>query len=251
VLSDNLELESLSGIALGPSLVNINLIDSPKLTSIAELAPVTQAFTLYLSNLGITDLESLENLAVVESGISLTGNANLVDVERLAGVSTESLIINENPAVTSIPALREMWFLESFTVVGNPELQSINIDLPQHGGGPDAIQDSLLVDPIKVIDIGRNDKLTQVSLTAGLEQGRFLAIYANPALERVALGSLTRLESLSVTGNPSLTSLDPGALQTVESLSVIDNPSLDTAPLGAIRTFESTLGNVEEPAAAP
>jgi hypothetical protein len=252
VLSDNFELEDLGGIQLAPALVNINLVESPKLTSIAELASVEQTGTLYLINLGIEDLEGLASLFIAESSIVLAGNRHLVDVERLSELTTSSLFINENAVLQTIPALPGMTYLDSFMAVGNPELETITLDLPVRGSGPDSVQGETLTDPIKLFDIGQNDKLTRISLTLGLKEGRFLAIYENPLLSSLALGTLTRLEELSIEGNPSLTTVDLGELQTVESLSVIDNPTLVTAPLAGLRTFEETFeGNADAPPDSP
>jgi len=102
-----------------------------------------------------------------------------------------------------------------------------------------------LVDPITVIDIGDNAALTRVSLTAGLAEGRFVAIYANPSLTDLTLGTLSRLQELTIDNNRSLSRLDLGLLETVESLVVVDNPALATAPLAAVRTFETTFDNNE------
>lgn len=235
---DNPELDSLAGLVLDESPRNVAVMASPKITALPELSSMVFIYSLNLFDLGIADLDDLENLFSVESSLGLFGNRNLVNVDRLANISAGQLQIEDNPVLESIPPLGEMTWLESFIAVDNPELKAINLELPVHGSGPDVVQSELVIDPIKVIDIGRNEKLASVSLTAGLEEGRFLAIYENASLTSVSLGTLTRLEELRVQENPNLTSIELGALQTAQSVSVIANPSLDTTGLAALRTFE-------------
>jgi len=250
VLSNNLGLSSLGGITLGERLLNLQVINSPLLSSLAELAPVGMLYSLTLSNLGIVDLQELTNLGFVEDGLVISENRQLVNIDRLADVGATELAVIENAVLQSIPALPNMTWLEALWVVDNPELQTLDIDLPEHGSGPDYVQGLPLTDPIKVFDIGENAKLTRISLAAGVTDGRALAIYENPALVSVDLGTLTRLEKLSLGGNAQLTSVDLGALQTVESLSVVNNPNLDTSQLAALQTFETLLDRNAERAAS-
>ena len=245
VLGDNLDLESLGGIALGPDVSTVSLVNSPGLTSIAELASLEHMAALDLTNLGITDLDSLDNLYGVDLAIDLSSNRQLANVDPIAQMSTESLRIVDNAVLRSIPALPNMTYLDTFVAVGNPALEAIDIVLPEAGPGPRSVHYESLVDPITVIDIGDNAALTRVSLTAGLAEGRFVAIYANPSLTDLTLGTLSRLQELTIDNNRSLSRLDLGLLETVESLVVVDNPALATAPLAAVRTFETTFDNNE------
>ncbi|MEY2934370.1 MAG: hypothetical protein RL033_5119, partial [Pseudomonadota bacterium] len=211
-LITNPELESLGGIALDSNAGNIELLDSPKLTSLAELAHVQTASSLNLTNVGITDLDDLTDLSFAEFGISLMSNRQLRNIDRLADIGTEFAYINDNAVLQSIPALNNMQFLEAFTAVGNPALQTIELALPEHASGPNSVAGRLLTDPVDVIDIGDNAQLTTVSISAGLAETRFLALYENPSLTSVTLGTLTQLESLELTANPSLATLDLGPL---------------------------------------
>ena len=249
VLADNPELESLSGVVLGQAIMNLNLVDSPRLTSIDELAPVALAYTLVLSNIGITDLESLRDLTQVEYTIDLTRNDNLVNIDRISTIATAALTINDNAVLPSIPPISGSFWLETLTVVDNPELQSISVNLPQQGNGPNYVAETPLSHAIGVIEIGQNDKLTQVSLAEGLEEVGVVSIHGNPSLASVSFGTLTSLEELTLSTNTSLASVDVGALETVDTLSVINNPVLDPAQLAGVRTFEARLlGNAQPPA---
>jgi hypothetical protein len=247
-LVDDPVLTSLGGIVMSPTVVNVNLVDVPQLGSIEELGPLASAVTLYLSNTGVTHLDSLVNLGIVEDGIAITGNRKLVDVDLLGVMSTASLLVRDNAVLQSIPRLAGMWGLEVFSALDNPQLQTLDINVPAHTVGPDDFEGKALVDPVKAFEIAGNAQLTRISLTDGLESARLLAIHDNPSLTSISLGTLTRLEQLDIDDNRSLTSVDVGALRTVETLSVVANPKLDTTSLGGLRTFDSTL---VEDAAAP
>src|SRR6185436_17528703 len=93
--------------------------------------------------------------------------------------------------------------------------------------------------PITLINIGQNESLTELSLSAGLESGRVIAVYDNPALGRLSIGTLQSMDELHINGNANLEQVDVGALQTVDELSVTNNPKLDIAQLGTVRTFTS------------
>ena len=97
-------------------------------------------------------------------------------------------------------------------------------------------------DPIKLINIGQNENLTEISLGAGMELGRVIAIYDNPALARVLIGTVQSMDKLDITGNENLQQVDMGALQTVDDLLVTNNPKLDDAQFAALRTFSATVG---------
>lgn len=249
VLSDNVELESLGGLSLGPAVRNLNLVDLPKLESIAELGGVEVANTLYLDHTGIADLNELTSLSFVELGIALTGNRNLLEVERLSDLATSSLWISSNAVLTSIPALPNLVFFDQFSALDNPALRTILLALPAQGS--DSSTPRSLPREVDVIEIGGNAQLTQVSLSAGLTQARLLAIYQNPALEQLSMGTLTSVEKLELSNNARLSSVELGALDRAESLAVVNNPQLDPTNLATLRTFEANITGNAQPPAAP
>lgn len=251
-LVDNADLESLAGVVLEQFPRSVEILGSPNITSLPELGVLAYVDRLQLSGLGIVNLDSIRGLYSVEDALVLRDNRALQNVDRLSSVTAGALVVEGNPVLASIPALEQMLWLESFSASDNDALESITLELPEHGAGPDVVQSESIVDPIKVIDIGRNPKLTRVSLAAGLEEARFLAIYENPSLESISLGTLTGLEELRIVENANLDAVDLGALETVQSLTVTDNPSLDTTGLAALRTFETRLeGNAGEIANDP
>jgi hypothetical protein len=241
-LISNPALASLGGIRLGTINARITLSDSPLLSSLAELGSVQSAIGLSLTNLGLTNLDDLANLGYVEQDISIVNNALLENVDGLANLnSAESLMVLNNAILQSIPSLKEMRDLDKVTVVDNPELQSLHLDLPNEGDGPYSLRGSRLSNPITLIDIGRNDSLTELSISEGLRTGRAIAVYDNAALLHVSLGSLQRLEELDITGNTNLEQIEVGSLKTVDYLLVTNNPKLDDTQLEAVRSFTATV----------
>ena len=237
-------LTSLGGIQLGARMANINVVDSPLLSDLGELENVSSAYSLILSNLGVSDVDSLLSLGYIEDSISLERNPMLRNIDGLANLyGAGSLVVTDNAVLQSIIPFRGMGFsLDKLMVARNPKLHSLRIDLPPRGEGVEYLRGSPAPDPITLIDIGENDSLTEITLSAGVERGRLAAIYANPALLQISIGTLQSLEELDITGNASLAHVDVGALQTVDRLSVINNPKLDPAQLATVRTFSSTVG---------
>jgi hypothetical protein len=252
LLTDNPALSSLGGIQLAVNPINISLVDSPLLGSLDELEGVGSTGSLTLSNLGITEVDSLESLYFVDYSLSLLDNSQLQNIDGLANLSSAgSFEVTGNAVLESIPPLRQIFLLDDVRVTDNPGLKSIRIDLPSYGDGYN-LQNSRVKRPIQLVDIGRNDSLTEISLSSGLETGRLLAIYENPALTHVSIGTLRRLEELDINTNATLERVDVGLLKTVDTLSLLDNPKLDAAQLGAIRTFASVVGgNGTAPAGSP
>lgn len=241
-LRDNPALASLGGLQLGTTGARISVSDSPLLSSLAELESVQSAIALSLTNLGITDLDDLANLSYVEQEIIIDNNTLLGNMDGLANlISAESIQVLKNAILQSIPSLNEIRGLDTVMVVDNPELQSLHLDLPTEGDGPYSLRGARVSNPITLIDIGRNDSLTELSLSAGLRTGRAIALYDNAALAHVSLGSLQHLEELDITGNTNLEQIDVGALKTVDLLVVTNNPKLDAAQLGMVRSFTATV----------
>ncbi|HVZ33808.1 MAG TPA: hypothetical protein VG963_15355 [Polyangiaceae bacterium] len=263
VVYENPALTSLGGISISPAPQSIAVTDSPLLTSIEELAPVTDADELSFTNLGISDLSSLSNLASATSlalrnlkisqlpsfpqgsvirSIDISNNSNLVDLSGLAQVNATSLAVAANAVLQTIPPLAQMSSLESFQAISNPLLQTIDLELPYQilpQTVPNIFGD--LSAPIKLLEIENNDQLEHVSLAQGLDAGVMLDIYANRSLVSLDFGTLAHVQELDLDSNPKLTDIELGSLQAVETLSVVDNTSLDTTTLRSLKTFETTM----------
>lgn len=250
-LSQNPELESLSNIVLYEG-ANVYLFDEPKLTRVPELAPIVYTSSLTIKNVGIANLDDLANLTQADILIFIKDNPNLLDVERLEGVRTKQLLIDGNARLRSVPPVRLMTSLDWLSVINNPELESVTLELPTLAPYDSAQGIEFPPGAIRAIDIGRNAKLRNVSLADGLQRARILAIYENPSLQSLSFGTINGIEELHIQNNDRLASIDVGALDTVDKLTVIANPSLDTSSLATVRTFETTMtGNIGDPIAAP
>ncbi|HEU4583597.1 MAG TPA: hypothetical protein VFS67_35305 [Polyangiaceae bacterium] len=244
VLAYNPALTNLGEIQLSPKAANVTLVGSPLLSSISELARITSATTVTLSDLGITDIDSLVNLSYVEYNIIVDSNESLQNLGGLANVSSAAgFTVTNNRVLESITGLHGRPFeVDTLMVYNNPKLQSLHLDLPAKVLGGESLQGSPVPNPVKLINIGNNASLTELSLSAGLESGRVIAVYENPALVQLSIGTLRTMDELHITGNASLEHVDVGALETVDELSLIDNPKLDPAQLGKVRTFTSIVG---------
>jgi hypothetical protein len=252
VLVDNPALEDLEGIVLSEGTRNINILGSPLLTELGELAPVFNLNTLYLVGLGIRNLDELQNLRAL-GYLEVGENPELENVDGLAQLSNASSLSFElNPKLLRLPAFVDLYSVGSLRALNNAELVSIDLDLPLPIAGGEVVQGEDLETGPSVIEIAANGKLQSISLAAGLTKVQHLAIYDNPSLASIDLGSLRRLDKLSIQDNERLAQIDLGDLQTVDSLAVIDNPLLSSVELGNVRTFESVLsGNAAEPAPVP
>lgn len=251
ILVDNPALEDIGSLTLSPSLMNVNILNSPQLTELSALAPITRLNTLYLVNLGIVNLDDLTNLSQVEIAINLQENPKLANADRLGQLYfIGDLSVTGNPVLATLPPLANLSTINSLTILDNAELTTIAIDLPAR---PEeySVQGTPIPGMTHFYDIGDNPKLEIISLAKGLERAQHVAIYDNPALSRIDLGTLTSLDRLSIDDNASLTTVQLGALTTVDSLSVTNNPLLPIDRFGGLRTFEAILSDNAAPAAAP
>jgi hypothetical protein len=249
VVNDTPALTSLGGIQLSFNMDSFNVVDSPLLSSLGEFEGVGSVVSLVLLNSGLTDLDGLVNLGYVDGEINLDGNSKLENMDGLANlIGAESLVVRDNAVLQRVLPLNGLAFsLDKVTVVGNSALQSLRLDLLPRGES-DFLRGSPAPNPITLIDIGENDSLTEITLSAGVERGRLAAIYNNSSLVQLSIGTLQSLEELDITGNANLTQVDVGALKTVDRLSLTNNPKLDPAQLGTVRTFDSLVGRNAKPA---
>ena len=253
-LVNNPALQSLRGLALTANIGGVSIDGSPGLSSLIELAPVVSLAAFGLANVGVRNLDDLENLYQVVD-LNLANNPELENVNRLSAfVAIESLSITRNPKLTSIPALTNLSSGLSLVLIeANPELRSIALGLTQtvtayvtRGRPTDS--------SAGFFEIRNNPKLETLALAAGLEKADYLTVDGNASLASIEFGSLRSLDRLTIEDNTALATLVLGGLQTVDSLWVTDNPLLVTAPLGSVLSFERVLrGNADdgaEPAAA-
>jgi Leucine-rich repeat (LRR) protein len=248
-LSDNPALEGLEGLVLGPALQNVNISGSPQLSELGPLAPIDSLSTLDLDNVGVRNLDDLQNLSGA-SGLGIADNPQLEQVDGLSGlVFADSLVFERNPKLLRLPAFAHAISIESFVATGNARLAAIALELQPPPKGPRLQQRPLLTGP-RLFQIASNAQLQSISLAAGLTLAQHVAIYDNAALTDIDLGTLQNLDTLSVTDNASLSRVGLGDLQTVDALTVTGNPLLSTGEIEGVRTFDKTVAR-NAPAPAP
>jgi hypothetical protein len=251
ILVDNPALEDIGSLTLSPRLANVNILNSPQLVDLSALAPITSLNTLTLVNLGVVNLDALINLGQVELDINLQENPKLANVDRLGQLYfVGGLTVTGNPVLTSLPPLANLSTIDYLMILGNAELRSIAVDLPPR---PEEyyVQGRPIQGMTRSYDIGDNPKLETLSLAKGLELAQHVAIYENPALTRIDLGTLTSLDRLSIDDNASLIAVQFDALTTVDALSVTNNPLLAVDGFQSVRTFETILSDNAAPTTAP
>jgi hypothetical protein len=251
VLVETTALESLEGLAPTEAMSDVNIVDSPKLGALTELSEVQEFGTLHLFNTGLRNLDALTNLTTVASSISLQGNLELENIDRLGQLyGVRTLFIGGNPLLTHVPALPHVSDLVGVTITNNAELRSVSLDLV-YIPGSNRVRGEELEANVGYIEVGGNPKLETLSLASSLTRADYVEVYDNTSLTSVDLGSLRNLDSLSIDYNAALTTLRANDLETVGWLSVLDNPLLSTAPLAGVKSFEAELrGNADDLAAA-
>jgi len=248
-LADNPVLASLHGLRVGTVLAQLSLSADPQLSNLDALTSLESINDLYLTDIGVRNLEALATLNYAQGGLALMDNAQLENIDAIAPLqSAASLVFEGNPKLASLPAFPNLQQLEYFKVVGNARLETVSVDFPSLAN-LNLVHDDIVELSASVIEIGGNAALESIELPSGFTAAEILSIYDNENLTRVDLGSLRRLNNLSISGNPKLSELALGELQTVDSLSVRFNPLLPTAELAGVRTFESSFEqNADDPA---
>ncbi|MFY0535655.1 hypothetical protein [Nannocystis pusilla] len=115
-------LSSLEGLHNVTAVWSIGLFGLPALTDLAGLRSVETTDSLYLDQLGITDLQGLEALTELKVGLSAQDNPNLQSLAGLEAVDWNglSLYLRGNPVLTDLGALAGVE-------------QMLSIDLTQSG----------------------------------------------------------------------------------------------------------------------
>jgi hypothetical protein len=91
------------------------------------------------------------------------------------------------------------------------------------------------------IEIANNRLLTDVALPTGISSSAYVAVYGNPSLTDLALGSLEGIDILWIRSNAALRNVELDALDHVDELHVVDNPVLPMEAFAGVRSFESEV----------
>jgi len=229
---------------------------SAALADVSALASVTQLDSLYLFEIGLTDLNGLSGLTSVRNLVNIYGNTALVDATGVGALqTTDSLLIRNNPLLKTLPsfanftsqpstiAIRDNALLEhvvlDFVNAPTPTYNLRDFGAPASGG----TQVELGID---VIDISNNASLQSISVPAGLSEAQLFVGAGNPSLTSIDFGNLRELGQLSLVGNAQLSQVELGALASVSFLQVKDNPLLTGATFDDISAFAREIsGNAE------
>jgi hypothetical protein len=238
-------LESLDGLTPSLDLRLLLVFEEPALTDIDVFAPVTTVGELTLSTVGVTQLDALSGLVVVEGAISISNNPDLVDINGLGNVQqAKSLEVVNNAKLERLPSFQSYFVAPETIVIGdNPELEALTFDFFQASTDGFFIGSAIELSTGGVL-IRNNVSLRSVVFppnpieSLGVKAMQVVAFELNPSLAEVDFGGLERADRLVILQNPALGQVTLGALATVDTLQVTDNPSLDTSVFDPVRTFE-------------
>lgn len=258
-LRDLAGLENVVGVLdLGlycESLQSLNGFDFPSvMRSVNVSAPLTDlgAFdTSEVDIIGIRDtalthLDALGSLRAAD-GVSVTGNAALVDVRGLDGLVGElALEMTSNDTLATLPDFSNVSGLISLLVVNNPALQNLPA-FPRILGSFEQLSALSSSPPpsfsfdVDQVRISLNHSLETVTLPRGLSSGSVVEISANRALRSIGFSDVEDLDELFISDNPALESVDLGALESVERLTLTGNSALSPAAFDGVQVDEATL----------
>jgi hypothetical protein len=253
-IASSAALESLSGLIVPESLASVIISNTPALTNIDALAPLSSPYggvTLALSGTGLRDLSALSSVQGA-GDVSISDNPQLTDATALSSlIQVRSFHFSRN-ALTALPSFAKLnSSVLYFEALDEPELSKLTLDVPN---GLDQATPSILDEsgflfglrPGSTIEIARCGKLQTLDIPSGSSSAYILAIHDDPNLTNITLASLQHLDYLVVDDNPNLTQLTLGSLQTVGSLEITNNPKFSTAGMSSLRTFDRTMnGNAD------
>ncbi len=195
-------LDGLDGIKGNDGVVlrTLRVVDNPKLHTVAGLAS-TGLRTQHLMISGNGALMRIDSLGgLVSNGeLRITGNRKLDEIVgppgHKAGIHLNTLVIGNNPALTSVQGFDRIGQIDELSVTVNASLRSI-------GGFPDLVRAGAWT-------VRGNPSLQ--SWTGGLQLSHVdtLIIEDNDSLKRLPeLESLQQVTRLRISDNDLLTSLD-------------------------------------------
>jgi len=240
-------LVSLDGLSVGDTLDLVQLRDVPALADFSAFSGVANIQSLALLwNTGIENMDDFASLSTA-GDLAFFSNAQLVQVDALDDTLTVAtgLVFETNPSLTHVPQFQNLAGLDTFKALGNASLANVSISVPNLFKA-NLVQDDFIELSIDVIEIGNNPLLESLSVDAGVTSAQVLAVYSNPNLASIDLGTLRRLDRLIITDNPALDSVALGDLETVDTINVYGNPGLSTTELRGVPTFAGTFsGNAD------
>jgi hypothetical protein len=177
VLADICALASVADWSAGLHLHHTPVED---IDCLAGLAGTTEMGTLVIDDTAISSLAVLEGLSVVEGDLSISGNNNLVGVDPLSGLT---------------------WVGERFDIEESPLVEELTFPSLEYVGN--------------MMMFHQLPSAVQIRLDA-LPSAKDIQVYECPALETLALPSLTETEmDLFINENQALMELDAASLVSI------------------------------------
>jgi hypothetical protein len=243
-------LVTLDGLQAPPLVEAIEISQVPRLADVSALAPVEVAA---LFSLVQTAVEKLDDFALENAqSVTIYQNHALTDLDGLTDLlSFDNLSVHDNDALLRV----ELPSLEDFsviTIVGNAVLRAVphyRANL-HRGGQPWRGADYGYTRPSRnLFEVGDNPQVESIALPTNFTDIERIAIYQNPRLTALDMGSLQRSNALWIQDNAVLADVAAPALGRVEELSIVNNPALSVAAFVNVQTFVRTMtGNLDEPA---
>jgi hypothetical protein len=245
-IGSNGALESLDGLTPDPELRLLVVFEEPVLTDIDALSAITQVGELTLDRVGVTHLDALSGLQVVEGAILIANNPELVDVEGLGNVQrARSLELLNNAKLDRLPSFQSYFVApELIAIADNPRLEELTFDFFPGSSGGFLVGEERILFSTGGVGIRNNATLRRVAFpirpleSLDVSSMQVVAFERNPSLAEIDFGGVSRADFLAIDQNPALGQVNLGELATVDTLQITDNPSLDTTVFDPVRTFE-------------
>jgi hypothetical protein len=243
-IGESASLESLKGLQAAQQIGTVQLYDLPSLRDLSALAPALSIQELIVTQTGLEALPRMDLRRL--RTLMLASNPNLRDLDgsgQLAAV--DSFILMDNPLLERLPNWTSLDAPRTIQIVYNDALRSIpsfpatsrRLEDILNGSDPNAPAAERSVG-FDAIEIANNQLLTDVALPTGISSSAYVAVYGNPSLTDLALGSLEGIDLLWIRNNAALRNVELDALDHVDELHVVDNPVLPMEAFAGVRSFE-------------
>ena len=213
----NESLGSLQGLRNLRTVVDVDIKENSSLTSLAGLEEAEFQELAIVENASLTGLPAFVNATDLRR-LTIMENEALQRLDGLDSLtSVESWFdIIDNPALTDLEGLRNLEFVQRFSIGRNPRLKDLK--------GLENLSST------ESLEISENDFLSSLEGLQSLSSVWDLDIRGNSRLESLeALKSLDSVFDLSITGNPLLRNLRglENLNRTARSLSILHNDGLE------------------------
>jgi hypothetical protein len=199
---------------------SLSITDSPLLTDLQALAPITELSSLTLETTAVQNLDALSNLRLL-TALYLQDNSALQQIDALSDVAgLETLSVRNNPALLRLPVFTNT----ACDTCADFGLELVNNASLQTGPGLPLVG-----------------------------HARSVLISGNPALTSLSgIGTLRFVGSIQVEDNPNLAALSLPQLQQADLLVIHGNRALDDTALAPLRQLPDTrvkiVSNLSGPA---